>query len=238
MKAINKSLHMFAIQIRKDGMLILILVAPILAGVFFKFGIPLIESLLTNHFDQEAIISPYYGMIDLFLGAITSYLLSFIASMTMLDEYDSNLISHYVVTPLKKSGYLHSRLSIPLIISWGISILVLMIFSLQKHSIMMIVILCGLLVLTSLAYAFITFSFSKNKVEGLAIAKLSGITMMGIIIPYILKSSSQYFFSFLPSFWIAKFSTEPSIIWFILALATSIFWIWILYKKFNKKLST
>jgi fluoroquinolone transport system permease protein len=58
--------------------------------------------------------------------------------------------------------------------------------------------------LLSVAVAMLIVSFSHNRVEGMALAKLSGIMMLGLPVPFFLFSGAQYLFAPLPSFWIAK----------------------------------
>jgi fluoroquinolone transport system permease protein len=73
-------------------------------------------------------------------------------------------------------------------------------------------------------------------VEGLAMAKLSGLFMLGLPIPFFLFSNVQYWFSFLPSYWIAKLCIEQNYIFSVPAFLSSILWMSILYRKFDRKL--
>jgi fluoroquinolone transport system permease protein len=73
-------------------------------------------------------------------------------------------------------------------------------------------------------------------VEGLAVAKLSGLFMLGLPIPFFLFSNVQYWFFFLPSYWIAKLCIEQNYIFGVPALLSSILWMKILYRKFDRKL--
>ncbi|PAT01198.1 hypothetical protein CI105_08105 [Candidatus Izimaplasma bacterium ZiA1] len=237
MKAIIKSFKVFVVELFKDGMIIMILIAPFLIGSIFKFAIPFLELKLTSFFDKDVILTEYFLLFDLLLLVLTPYFISFAASMSMLDEYDLNLINHLSVTPLGKKGYLISRIILPLIIAYFMSILILIIFSLTTWSLVMLLSVSLLTCLLSLTSTLIVFSYSKNKIEGLALAKLSGVVMIGIFIPFILEKDVQYYFSFLPSFWIGKFTIDMSYYYFILALLLVLVWLFILYKKFISKLS-
>ena len=238
MNAIIKSFKAFIKQLTQDGMLVMILIAPFLIGSIFKFGLPFLELQLTDFYDKEIILSDYFILFDLLLLTLTPYLLCFAASMTMLDEYDSNLINHLCITPLGKKGYLISRVIFPISIAYVISVLVILVFSITNWTFPMILTISFLTCLLSLTVTLIVFSFSKNKIEGLVLAKLSGIIMIGIIVPFTITSNVQYYFSIFPSFWIAKFLLESNIIYFILSVLSITIWIYVLYKKFNKKLSS
>jgi len=237
MKSIWSSFKMLMKQIRSDGILVVVLIAPILAGFFFKFGIPFIDLQISIYYDINLPIYPFYRLIDLVLGAVTSYMFAFVIAMSMLEDYDNNIIAHLIVTPIKRSGYLISRIVIPLGISWAFSVIVMQIFTLEYWPFQQILLLTGLLTISSFSISLMIFCFSNNKVEGMAIAKISGITMMGLVIPFVLSDNTQFLFGFLPSFWIAKLAMQTQFFALIFTLICTAFWIFILYKKFLRKLS-
>lgn len=237
MNAIMKSFRIFVLQLTKDGMLIMILIAPLLIGTIFKFGVPFLELQVTGYFNKDVILGDYFILFDLLLVTLTPYLISFAASMTMLDEYDSNLINHLCVTPLGKKGYLISRVILPLFLAYLISIIIVSVFSLTSWSFLMIISIGLLTSLLSLTSTLIVFSFSNNKIEGLALAKLSGIVMIGIVVPFTISSEVQYYFSLLPSFWIGKLTLDLSLNNFIISFVSILVWIFVLYRKFIRKLS-
>lgn len=222
------SFKQYLIQITKDAMLFIICFAPLMCGVLFKFGIPAAEKLI--------ILEPYYLLFDLLLAVLTPMMISYVSSMVILGDIDEGITKYMAVTPLGKSGYLISKLVFPLFASFFITIIVMMIFSLTKIDLMQII---GISILTSLLgliMSMIVISISANKVEGMAVIKLSGITMIGIPAAFLTAESVQYMFFFLPSLWIAKFSMEYSLIYFVLCIALSSIWILFFIKKFLKKI--
>jgi fluoroquinolone transport system permease protein len=91
----------------------------------------------------------------------------------------------------------------------------------------------------SVAIALIVFSFSSNRVEGLALGKLANIFTFGIFVPFFIEGPIQYAFSFLPSFWIAKSAIENNfgnIVFFLPAAAASMIWIALLWLRLERKL--
>lgn len=236
MKPQIKSFGMFIRQISKDSMLLVVLIAPILAAFFFRFGIPIIERLLTVYLQETTILAPYYLLFDLLLSMLTPYMFCFASAMVMLTEYDENMTNYLAVTPIGKKGYIISRLVFPSAISFLGSVLLLLYFSLTVWSLTMIVLTCLSTSLASIAVALLVFSISHNRVEGMAMAKLAGLMMLGLPVPFFVSSSVQYLSAFLPSFWIAKLALEQNVLYFIPALVTSLVWIWLLYRKFERKL--
>ncbi len=236
MKPMLRSFKMFLFQISQDSMLILVCVAPLLAAVFFRFGVPAIERLLCTYFQQISILAPYYLLFDLFLSIITSYMFCFASSMVMLTEYDENMTNYMAVTPVGKRNYLISRLGFPAVISLVVSVILMLSFSLTKWAFLTLLLTCLLTSIFSVVVSLLLFSMSHNRVEGLAVAKISGLLMLGLPVPFFLSTNIQYIFFFLPSFWIAKFSMEQNYLFLFYSLFLSMLSIWLLYKKFERKL--
>jgi fluoroquinolone transport system permease protein len=218
-------------------MLAAVCIATIITAFFIRFGIPAIEGILCGYFQKEAILSDYYLLFDLLLALITPYMLCFASAMMMLTEYDENMAGYLAVTPVGKRGYILSRLAFPAVIAFIISIILIHWFSLTAWSFGIILLTCLLTCLVSVAVALLLFAFSHNRVEGMAMAKLSGLLMLGLPVPFFLLSDVQYLFSPLPSFWIAKFCMVQNTIFLLPALLSSLIWIWLLYRKFVRKIA-
>lgn len=237
MKALIQSFLMFVKQIFKDSMLAMICASVALAAVFIRFGIPVAEKLLCGYFEKEVILRDYYLLFDLILALIAPYMLCIASAMTMLTEYDENMTSYLAVTPVGKKGYVLSRLVFPAIIAFIMSVLLMRWFPLTEWQFSTILPVCALASLASLAAALFLFSFSHNRVEGLAMGKLAGLLMFGLPVPFFMKSGVQYLFSPLPSFWIAKLSLEQNAVFLLLAVLSSLIWIWPIYRKFSRKIA-
>ncbi len=237
MRPLRRSFLMFLRQIYGDSMLFAALAGCVLAAFFFRFGVPALERVLCSYFGRAAILAPYYLLVDLFLSLITPFLFLFVSAMVMLSEYDENLASYLAVTPVGKRGYIVSRLVFPAALSLLVSLLFLRLFSLTGWRLLPAIVTCLLTGLSSLAAALLIFSFSHNRVEGMAVAKLSGLLMLGLTVPFFLNSGVSWLFSPLPSFWIAKLCLEDNPLFLPGALLTAAVWTALLYRKFLRKLS-
>lgn len=236
MKPLLRSFAIFIRQITSDSMLLVVCIAPILAACFFRFGIPVVERLLCSYFQETSILSGYYLLFDIFLSVVTPYMFCFASSMVMLTEYDENMTNYLAVTPVGKQGYILSRILFPAVLAFLASVLLMHYFTLTAWSFLMIVLTCLSTALLSSTVSLLVFSVSHNRVEGMAMAKLAGVMMLGLPVPFFLTSAAQYLFAPLPSFWLAKFCLEQGSFSFLLSLLTSGVWIWLLYKKFERKL--
>jgi fluoroquinolone transport system permease protein len=235
-KKLILSFLLFINQITKDAMLFMASLAPFLCGLFIRFGIPYAEKLLTEYFHYEEILAPYYLLFDLMLAVLTPLMFCFVSAMVILGEIDDKISGYLAVTPLGKNGYLISRLGIPMVLSIVVTSIVLMIFSLTELSIFMIISVSITVSLIGLLVSLMVVTLSNNKVEGLAVTKLSGIMMIGIPVPFFIDQNIQYICSLLPTYWLAKYAMNGNLLNCLLSLLTSIFWILILWRKFNTKL--
>lgn len=104
-----------------------------------------------------------------------------------------------------------------------------------KHKLIMAGLSLQSAVLGMLA-AMLIVSLSSNKVEGMAISKLSGLILFGMVVPFVLKGSVRYLFGILPSFWAAQWVMAPNVITFLLFTGTSVLWFLALWRHFLLKL--
>lgn len=236
MKAILVSFVMVLRQILSDGMLVAVSLASVLAGIFFKIAIPILEKNLCIYFAASSILQPYYRLFDLLLILLAPYMLCFACAMVMLDEHEQNLSQYLSVTPLQTHGYLVSRLGLTAVFASLVSMLLIAAFRLTPWNLASLIGTSVLAAICGFAVSLFLFAFSRNKVEGMAMGKLSGLFLMGLPVPFFLHSSWQYVFSPLPSYWLARYALQGSASWFFASLATSVVGVIVLYRKVLEKL--
>lgn len=237
MKAMLISFKQFLLQISRDSMLLVVCLSPIIMGIVFKFAIPIAEKALCNYFENVVTFSPYYMLFDIFLAIVTPYMFCFASAMVILEEKDTNITNHLSVTPVGKTGYLLSRLGFPTIISAVFSVIILLFFSLTDTGLFIAVVLAALTAPIGVIISLLIVSLSSNKVEGMAIAKLGGLIMMGVAIPFFITDARQYLGAFLPSFWVTKVIIDFSISNLLMGIAVIALWICLLSHRFNKQIS-
>ncbi len=236
MKPILRSFSIFIRQITRDNMLWAVCLAPLMTALLFRFGIPYAEILLCTYFQRETILADYYLLFDLVLCLMPSYMLCFASAMVMLTERDENMAGYMSVTPVGKTGYVLSRLIFPAAIAFPFSILLTYFSSLTDLNLLILSAVSLLMSFSSIAAALFIFSFSRNRVEGMAMAKMSGLMFVGLGVPFFVLSDSQYLVAFLPSFWTAKLFMKGNVLLMLPALVIHIVWIGILGQRFIRKL--
>ena len=236
MKAIRLSFFQMVATMRRDMMLFASCLAPILAGFFFRFAIPLLEAALTDGFHIMAIISPYYKLVDILFAMLSSTMFCFVSAMVSLEEKDEKTAVYLFITPLRKTGYIFARFGVPSVIAFLATIILLPVFKLTALSPITILLLSAGGTLQGMIVALLVLTISSNKLEGMAIAKLSTLTILGAVIPFFIKSDIQYAISPLPPFWIGKAILENMPLYMLPAFVLSAMWICFLLKRYLHKI--
>ena len=235
MKKIWAAFRQFTGAIWSDAMLAACLFAPILVGLVFRFGVPALEGAMAGVAGSPHALAPYYALFDLFLSLMTPLMLVFSGVMVILEELDDGTARYLMVTPLGKSGYLMSRLGLFGAIAIGYNIAVLAVFTLSgmPFALNALAALCNLPV--SLSVAMLVIAFAKNKVEGMALVKLSGFFFLGYLAAWFLQKPVAYLAGVLPSYWLALMVRENAPLWALPALLSSFLWIGLLYRRFQRR---
>ena len=231
MRAIRLSFfHMFKF-LRHDMMLLAAGSAPILGGLAIRFGIPLMEKALCNYLGTTSIMLPYFGLFDIFYSALTPAIFCFITAMIMLEERDDHIDRYLFVTGLRRSGYYISRIVLPAFASFIVTVILLPIFKLSSLSMADIILLSLTGTLQGVIIALLIIRVSSNKLEGMAVTKLSSLIMFGALVPYFVPAPLCYSLSFIPSFWTGKAIEQGNPLHMLPAVVISGIWITILFGK-------
>lgn len=236
MRAIRLSFFQMLAYMRRDRMLFAACFAPMLAGLLFRFAIPPLEAALADWFHVSAIISPYYALIDIFFAMLSPAMFCFVSAMVSLEEADEKTAVYLFVTPLGRNGYLVARFCIPAVAAFFVTTALLPVFKLTSLSAVDIVLLAAGGTLQGIIVSLLILTLSSNKLEGMAVSKLSSFMIFGAAIPFFIKHNAQYVISPLPSFWIGKAICEKVSLYMLPAFALSIIWICFLFKRYLRKI--
>ncbi len=236
MRAIQISFLQLIKQLRSDSILLVLFLVPFFVGTIFRFGLPSVEKYLTNYFSVSAILVPYYQLTDVLLSILIPTMLGFVAALIILEEADSGITRYLTVTPLGKKGYLISRLGITTVISVPLNLIFTSFFSLTNCTFPIILSLSIFGALHALLVALMIVALSSNKVEGMAIGKLTLLISLGLFVPYFISGWVSYLFALLPSFWAAKFVAEGQYVYLFLSLMINSIYVLLLFQHFAAKL--
>ena len=210
--------------------------APILARILFWFGIPLLEAALTDWFYMPAILSPYYALIDILFAMLSPAMFCFVSAMVSLEEADEKTAVYLFVTPLGRNGYLAARFCVPAVVAFHVTIVLLPVFKLTSLFPVEIVLLAAGGALQGIIISLLILTLSSNKLEGMAVTKLSSLMIFGAAVPFFIKHNVQYVIALLPSFWIGKAICENALLYILPAFVLSAMWICFLFKRYLRKI--
>ncbi len=236
MRAANKMFVYMVKQITQEMMMILLAIAPVLAGLFFRIGIPLLENTVFIHYGLERILVPYYEIFSWLLAMLTGMLFAFVGGLVVLGEIDDNVAKYIMVTPAGIRGYLSSRILIPAFISGLVALICVPVFSLVRIGVAKLMVMVISTLLSGIVTAMLVVTISSNKVEGMAVGKLAGLFGMVFFVPAVVTGMIKYAFCLFPMFWIGEWSISGKWVYLILAFVEYGIWSVVLVFKFRRKM--
>ena len=234
MRGIGLSFFHMLKLIRQDRMLLAAGLAPLLAGIAIRYGVPLAEDGLALLTGAEAVLAPYYALFDLFFASLTPTMFCFIAAMVMLEERDDHIDRYLSATALGRNGYYISRTVLPDLAAFAVTAILLPVFHLSPLSAGAILLLSLAGSLQGMIIALLIVTVSSNKLEGMAVTKLSSLMTLGAVIPYFVPAPFSFGFSFLPSFWMGKAMMERSLLYLLPSIAAAGLWVSALWMRSSR----
>lgn len=235
MKHIMKLFEIGLKQICKDGILLILLLAPFFVGIFIKLIIPLMNTIFIKEFSFS--ITPWYALIDGMLICITPMFVAMISAFLLLEERDEGVYAFYQITPAEGYSYLCARVGLPMAWAFFVTIFVTILFHISTLSFDAVISTALISSLTGICLAMMVVSFAGNRVEGLAVSKLMGISFIGLILIWFIPAPYHYFMAILPSFWIGMLLLDGiHVITLLFGMMCCFLWIAFFTRKFLKKI--
>lgn len=240
MSAVFKIFNIGFRQIIRDGMLLLLIPAPFLMGAALRLLLPFVDEIMQQRLDFTLV--PWYLLSDSMVLTLTPVMTAMICSFVMLDERDEGIGVYYNITPVTGYSYLISRVALPMVWGYISSVLVVLLFGFVVNDIFTIMIASLIGTFQGVVMSMFLVAIAGNKVEGLALAKLTNIFTMGFVVPWFIQSPFKYIFGILPSFWIGEILINPNlkafttIVFGMVGLIICLIWIRVLTKMFLRRI--
>lgn len=236
MKLFTSGVH----QVLRDGMLVILLPAPFLLGAVLWFGFPFADSILVR--ETGFSVQPWFPMSDALVMAMTTMMIGMICAFLLLDERDEGIGTYFRITPAGGRAYLVARLGIPMIWAFITTLVVMGLFALALDNIAVILTAAVLATFQGVIFCMVLAVMAGNKVEGLALAKIVNILILGLPAAWFISAPYKYLLGFLPSFWMGEViyrSTEAGVSHILLpglaGTLSSLAWIILLTRAFLNK---
>ncbi len=222
-------------QLRRDGMLLLLVPLPLVLGIFNKYLLPIANTFIMDKINID--LAPYFAISDIIFIMLAPLFTVMISVFLMLDERDEGTSLYYSITPAAGYYYLIARLLLPMVAAWLMTVIVALFFSNQMMSLSSVLLFSLLAVLQGLIMALFVLSYADNKVEGLALFKVVNIMLFAFLPAWFLAAPIKYVFAVFPSFWLGELFRYRADWWLngVLGLACCVFWSIVFFRKLLSK---
>ena len=187
-------------NVARDSFLLMMLAVPLLLALLLRFAVPFAAEKLKSIVD----LVPHYrfmlGLVLFFPGMLFGAVIGFL----LLDERDEGVLDYMAVTPLSTGGYLRYRILAPTLVSFFMGIVLLPVAGIVAYPFWRTLPVILAASLSAPMLALFLASFAGNKVEGMALYKLTGLVLAGPVLANFVKSDFSYFGGLLPTFWVMK----------------------------------
>ncbi|EEG76249.1 hypothetical protein [Dethiobacter alkaliphilus] len=202
MRAVAKVFFIGLGQILRDGMLLLLVPTPFLMAAALRFILPWGDRLLIQEMNFSLVT--WYPLSDVLVLAMTPIMTGVIFAFLMLDERDERIGTYYSITPVGGHSYLWARLAAPMIWAFFTSIIVILLFGLSIEDMAVILTVNTIGTLQGVISALLILVLAGNKVEGVALSKLTNALILGLPVAWFIDAPYKYLAAFLPSYWMGE----------------------------------
>jgi len=193
-KIIALSLNDFRSIFREQILYVMFVVAPLLEYSVVRWGLPPVVR-------QYPAVAPYQDVIILLLALQVVGGIGFVLASILLDERDDGVLTALRVTPVGPNTFLFYRLFMGLLVGWVFAIILLRFNGVLAFS-WTATVLGGLFfALVAPLVMLAMSSFSKNKVEGLAMFKGINLVLLLPVAAFFLPEAWHYLFWIIPTHW-------------------------------------
>jgi fluoroquinolone transport system permease protein len=187
-------------NISRDFILIILLPVPLLLALILRLGFSALADLLRIWFDLET----YAPLILMFILNMGPLLIGMIGGLLFVDEADDHVLPALAVTPPGRRGFLMHRLGAPYFWTALVLLPVPLISGLTVD--LSFARLLPLVLIVSLGApleSLIIAVTAHNKIEAMAVGKMTGILFMAPFIAWFAPGNWKYLGAILPGFWVS-----------------------------------
>ncbi len=186
--------------ISRDFILILLLPVPLFLAILLRLGLQILQQFLLKWVD----LIPFYPLILIFVIVLGPMLVGMVSGLMLVDEADENIIPAIAVTPLGKTGYLIHRLISPFIWTFLILLPVPLITGIADTNYFIYIPVIFTASMGSPIEALLIAVLSRNKIEAMAIGKMTGLLITAPFISWFAPAPWKFIALILPSFWTSE----------------------------------
>ncbi len=199
MKSILSLIRYDLRQILRDSMLILLVSIPLIMVVVIRAILPLVDNALGSYALQIQDFMPL--IFSYFFLMLCPSLFGLASALLLLDDLDDQILHMVRVTPLPYKRYLFYRIAIFTMVPSFFYILltsVLMSYPISHWPGFMLI--AAIASLFGPMFALLILSLARNKIEGIAMMKATGIFLIAPVAGYFITTWHRHLFFILPTY--------------------------------------
>jgi fluoroquinolone transport system permease protein len=227
-------------QILRDQMLLMLMFVPLFMVVIIRIVLPMLEPALTPYDIQ---IQDYFPLIfSYFFLMLCPSLFGLASALLLLDDLDDQILLMIRVTPLRYKIYLLYRIGIfTMLPSFSYILLTSVLMNYTITNWPGFILIAGVSSLLGPFFALLILSLARNKIEGIAMMKATGLFIIAPVAAYFITTWHRHLFLIVPTyaplraFW---FLSEGifDILSISLGIAILLLWITVFWKLASRKL--
>jgi len=189
-------------NVRRDSLLRWMVFIPLVVALVVRWGVPYATRRSMEQFQFD--LSPYYMLIISLLVMMAPMLFGMVIGFLLLDQRDDRTLMALQVTPLALNGYMAYRVAMPILLGVLLTMIVIPLAGLVTVGWLTIFLVAVATAPLTPVFALFFAAFAQNKVQGLALMKVTGVVLVPPLIAYFVRSSWQLAFGLIPTYWPAR----------------------------------
>lgn len=189
-------------NISRDPMLSIVLISPLLLAVVLKAVLPVAAAVTMDRLSAD--LTVHYPFIISMTFPFVPMLVGMLAGLMVLEDLDENMLAYFAVTPVSKAGYLVYRLTVPVFLSFSLTLVMVWIIGLVPVNYPKLVLVLLMASLEAPMMALFLGAIASNRIEGLALTKAFGIFLLAPLPGYLIESPWQLAAGVLPPYWVSR----------------------------------
>ncbi|MBP3542348.1 MAG: hypothetical protein J6K72_11150 [Clostridia bacterium] len=223
--ALNRSIHWSDLAI---------LVLGPFFGVLIRYALPIAQKLLPLMPDLRQYTKP----LDSVLMLVSAFSILYPFVLCSVEERVNGIALSLTISPLRSSGYFICRFVLPCILAGVYALCMELLFSPVDRPFWHTALCCLLSGPTALSGMLVAPVFTKDKLSGLTLIKLSVWLLLAApaLIGFALPTIFQPLFLIFPSYWFMRCTRMADWLLFVMCFFLSLFWIVTGYRLWSRSL--
>ncbi len=189
-------------SVRRDSLLRWMLFIPFVIAGVLRWFLPWLAGLILARFNFD--VTPYFSLMMGLVVQVIPLMFGMVIGFLLLDQRDDGTLRALQVTPLTLTGYLIYRITMPTLLSFLMTLVVIPLCGLVTLDLAALALVALASSLLAPIFALFLAAFAQNKVQGFALQKAAGVVMVPPLAAYFIHSPWQLLCGLVPTYWPAR----------------------------------